>query len=424
MVAAYNPKKLADARSIRMLFFISWVTYVSTYVGRLNFSASMGEMIIAGNFTKSELGLVGAVFFFAYGIGQFISGILGDKVAPKQLVFIGVSTSSILNLAMGVSSSYEAMIVLWSLNGLMQSLTWSPIARLISDRLPRKECFKAFVNLSTTVPAGTLLTYFMCSMLIEYSNWRMVFILAAILMFPVAVIWYVVISKLEYKAESDGFAEEDDFQSAVGRNTLVHKTSFHTVFLASGLLMISIGAMLHGILKDGIMTWLPTYLAEGFNTSSSLAIRLTMVLPIINLAGVYISNYFNRKIFMNELVTAAFLFVVTVLALLMLIIYGQDNLLISLIMLGIVTSAMLGVNSMLVSLVPLYFSESRRVSTISGMLNSTTYLGSAISSYGVGAIAQQFGWGITRSSWCIMATVGAVICMISSNKWRNFTKQS
>lgn len=424
MVAAYNPRKLADAKSIRMLFFISWVTYVSTYVGRLNFSASMGEMIIAGNFTKSELGLVGAVFFFAYGIGQFISGILGDKVSPKQLVFIGVSTSSILNLAMGVSSSYEAMIVLWSLNGLMQSLTWSPLARLISDRLPRKERFKAFVNLSTTVPAGTLLTYFMCSMLIEYSNWRMVFILAAILMFPVAVIWYVAISKLEYKAESEGFTEEDALQSAAGRNTPVHNTSFHTVCLASGLLMISIGAMLHGILKDGIMTWLPTYLAEGFNTSSSLAIRLTMVLPVINLAGVYISNYFNRKIFMNELVTAAFLFVITVLALLILIIYGQDNLLISLIMLGIVTSAMLGVNSMLISLVPLYFSESRRVSTISGMLNSTTYLGSAISSYGVGAIAQQFGWGVTRSSWCILATVGAVICMISSNKWRNFTKQS
>ncbi|MNB71276.1 Phosphoglycerate transporter protein [compost metagenome] len=423
MRAAYERNKLADAGSIRTVFFICWITYTSTYIGRLNFNASMGEMMTSDHFSKSQLGLVAAAFFFAYGIGQFISGILGDRVSPKLLVFLGLSSSSALNLAMGISSTYEMMVILWSLNGLAQSLTWSPMAKLIADRLPKKESFRALAVLTTTVPAGTLITYLMCSLLIDYSGWRMVFDMAAFLMLPVAVVWYIVISKLEHKADSGGFTEQSPALAATGTPSPPHHTPLYTLFAVSGLLFIGMGAMLHGILKDGIMTWMPTYLAEGYHTGSSLAIRLTMILPVINLAGVYLSGVINRKIFQNELVTAAALFALTVLALLVLIGYGKNSLPLALLMLGIVTSAMLGVNAMLVSFVPVYFRESGRVSTVSGLLNSATYVGSALSSYGIGAVAEQLGWGFTRLSWCVLALGGAVICVIASGRWRAFTRK-
>ncbi|MFD1174953.1 hypothetical protein ACFQ3W_01350 [Paenibacillus puldeungensis] len=134
------------------------------------------------------------------------------------------------------------------------------------------------------------------------------------------------------------------------------------------------------------------------------------------------SSFLNKHVFKNELVTAAFFFGVTVLAILTLIYFGHASIVLSLIVLGVITSAMLGVNTMLISLIPHYFNKTGKVSTVSGMLNSTTYIGSAASSYGIGAVAQHFGWGFTRISWGVLAFLGAGICLFASRKWQQFSK--
>lgn len=417
-----NIKKLADDKSIRLFFVICWITYFSTYIGRLNFSASMEAMIVKESFTKSQLGLVAAAFFFAYGIGQFISGILGDKINPKILVFMGVAGSAAINLMMGMCTAYRIMVLLWFVNGLMQSLTWSPISRIVTDRLPEKKCSRVFVNLSTTVPVGTLLTYFICSLAIKYLNWRMSFYFAAFFMLFIAIIWYVFITKLEHKADTYGISENINSNSGVGTEGPSTAIPIRRIIMVSGLIFIAVAAMLHGVLKDGIMSWVPTYLAESFKTSSAFSLQLTMLLPIINLFGVYFSNYLNNRFFRNELVTAACFFIITVLALLILVNYGNKNIYLSVAMLGIITSSMLGVNTMLVSLIPLYFRRYGKVSTVCGLLNSSTYLGSAISSFGIGAMAEKFGWAITRVSWFILALVGVIVCMLVYKRWSKFIK--
>jgi len=417
-----NIKKLADYKSIRLLFIICWITYFSTYFGRLNFLASMGNMIVKESFTKSQLGLVAATFFFAYGIGQFISGILGDKINPKMLVFTGVAGSAAINFMMGISTSYRIMTLLWFVNGLMQSLTWSPISRLVTDRLTGKKCFKFFVDLSTTVPIGTLLTYYICSLAIKYFSWRMSFYFAGVFMMLIAFIWYVFITRLEHKADIYGIIENINLNKLEDNITSSAAIPIRKIIMVSGLVFIAIAAILHGALKDGIMSWVPTYLVESFKTSSAFSLHLTMLLPIINLFGVYFSNHLNKKYFNNELVTAACFFLITVLALLALVNFGNKNIYVSVAMLGIITSSMLGVNTMLVSLVPLYFKQFGKVSTVFGLLNSSTYLGSAISSYGIGAMAQEFGWAITRISWFILALLGVVVCIIGCKRWSKFTR--
>ena len=92
----------------------------------------MSDMIENGGFPKAELGLVPAAFFCSYGFGQFFSGLLGDRVSPKLLVFTGVLGSSLLNLAFPFCSSVPLMAAIWFVNGLAQSLVWAPMARLIA----------------------------------------------------------------------------------------------------------------------------------------------------------------------------------------------------------------------------------------------------------------------------------------------------
>ncbi|MBQ8815546.1 MAG: hypothetical protein IJZ85_13735 [Lachnospiraceae bacterium] len=52
-----------------------------------------------------------------------------------------------------------------------------------------------------------------------------------------------------------------------------------------------------------------------------------------------------------------------------------------------------------------------------GALNSCTYVGSAISTYGIALISESAGWKVTAFIWFIIAVLGTVLCAASSRLW-------
>ena len=70
--------KLVDQKKGRMLFILCWLVYFSSYIGRLNYSSVMSSIVEENILTFSQAGMISMVYFFAYGIGQFCNGILGD----------------------------------------------------------------------------------------------------------------------------------------------------------------------------------------------------------------------------------------------------------------------------------------------------------------------------------------------------------
>ena len=55
------------------------------------------------------------------------------------------------------------------------------------------------------------------------------------------------------------------------------------------------------------------------------------------------------------------------------------------------------------------------MSVLSGMLNFTTYVGSAISTFGFAVYSEKAGWGGTVSLWAIIAALGVVMCVACSS---------
>lgn len=56
--------------------------------------------------------------------------------------------------------------------------------------------------------------------------------------------------------------------------------------IQSGFLLLMIALFVQGALKDGVTTWVPTYISETYGLSSIVAIMGTMVIPVFNLLGV------------------------------------------------------------------------------------------------------------------------------------------
>ena len=170
---ATYPAKITGLRRQHLFFALCWTAYFSTYIGRLNFTASLAAISAAAGFSQSELGLVSSGFFVGYGIFQLVWGFAGDRLDPVRMVFSGVLCSGLLNLAMACASSPGLMAVIWTLNGAAQSAVWSPLLRLTVERLPGVEAMRASVRYSTTVPFGTLVAYglaALCSATVSYTH--------------------------------------------------------------------------------------------------------------------------------------------------------------------------------------------------------------------------------------------------------------
>ena len=140
-------KKLYTHHSIYLLFAVCWLSYFSAYLGRLNFTACIAAI-------KLELGRVSSAFFVCYGGAQLFSGLLADRLRPRLLVAVGLLGGAAVNVGMAVSSTAGQMAVLWAVNGLLQSLVWTPMIKSVADLTQDAQCARTCLNLSTTTPAG------------------------------------------------------------------------------------------------------------------------------------------------------------------------------------------------------------------------------------------------------------------------------
>jgi OPA family glycerol-3-phosphate transporter-like MFS transporter len=420
-------KKLQSQIVVRYFVVICWIAYFSTYLGRLNYVAAMNEMVRIGFLTKPEAGMIGTGFFFCYGIGQLFSGFLGDRVPSRWMCFVGIAGSAMINLAMAFTEGSSGMLLLWCINGFAQALTWAPIIKILSERLSTEQCKKASVTMTTTVAVGTISAYTLAALMIGVADWRGVFATSSLILGGVSLLWLFAIGRIEKIADTSD--NEDEVTAGVNATLRENDTNvvngavpvtgnIWTLLLAMGVFPVMLCIVLQGILKDGVMTWVPTYISEIYQLGSVTSILASIMLPITNLGGVYAAYYLNSRYFKNEVKTSGVCFAITAGAILTLVLFGGNHVIIAVVALSITTSGMMGVNTMLISLLPLYFAKHNKVSTVTGILNSCAYAGSAVSSFGIGLIAQYFDWEVTIIIWFILALIGAAICLAVRYQWQ------
>ena len=405
----------------KLLFWLCWIAYFSTYIGRLNYSASLTGIILSEGFSKGQAGMIGTAFFFAYGAGQFVSGFLGDRLAPKKMVFTGLMVSGLCNLAMAGAKSSGLMTAVWCVNGLFQAFIWSPMIRLMYEYYKTETRMKACVSLNSSVPIGTMAAYGLTALVIWLSGWRTMFVLAGAALIGTSLFWITGMKRVErYAAESGKMEEMPSGETGGSAKAAVN---WKSLLIQSGFLFLMMALFVQGALKDGVTTWVPTYISETYGLSAILAITSTMVIPVFNLLGVYLASFANLHWFRNEVRTAGAFFVVSAAAILVLRLSSGRSMAVSFLMLALATTAMMAVNTMLIAVLPSYFGVIGRASSVSGLLNSSVYAGGAVSTYGIGALSVALGWNATIVIWFLMAAVSAVICFLTVRKWIAYRKE-
>ena len=397
-----------------LLIFLGWLVYSTSYLGKVNYSANITQIIDFYGVTKAQAGIVPTFFFFAYGIGQVVNGLFCKKYNIKWIIFASLMISAIINLTIGFSTNFAIIKWLWMVNGFVLSILWPTLIRLLSESLPQKDLGTSSVVMGTTVATGTLIIYGLSSIFVAFNKFKLSFFTAGFAVMAVSIIWIFVYNHAVMKAKSErkeeAIVKESKADTPLKEN---QKMSERKIFFAT-IVVLCFCAIGVNLIKDGLTTWVPSILKEEFNMTDSISILLTLFLPILAVFGNAYALKVHKKIpdYVNHCTV-----IFAIIAVFVGIIIGSLKfewvifMLIGLIAANFLASSL---NSLITSIFPLFMRGKVNSGLFAGILNGFCYMGSTISSYGLGTIADNFGW--TYVFWTLIG-----FCVLTFIAWGGYS---
>lgn len=410
-----------SGKSAWALMMLCAVVYCLAYVGRLSYSANIVMIRDFFLIDKGTAGIVGTCLFISYGVGQVVNGLLCKRYNPKYAIAIGLAVSSLMNLAVGLtpSNSFYLVCVFWFFNGAGQSILFSSLIRLLNTSLAKKYVRTAVLALSIPGCIGTFIVYGLSAMFSALNiSFQTVFYTSAAMLLAAAIVWFLIVNKLkekclEERAELDG--EEPIVEEKSQKKKSVIPKGFFLLFSVFALF-----AIVNNFTKEGAITWMPTILKEKYALDESLSTFLTLFLPLFGVFGAIIAQRIHKKIGNYVWVCGILYGSATLFIGLVVILLDMPYWFITLSCFILVAVCMSGVNNLLTCIFPMTYSRTMNAGLLAGLIDAFCYVGSAITTYGLGAISDSFGsWDVVIYVLLGACALMMVICVIFNIARRN-----
>lgn len=412
--------------SSKWMFALCFLVYSAVYIARGNFAYARSTMVAEGVIDVGLAGIMSAVYFGCYALGQLINGAAADKKPPFLLVGVGLFIITLTNASMMLELPAALRIAVWAVNGLGQSMLWCPVFYIISNVLHEKVRFVAVTVIILATPLGKASCAWLSGWAVGSGRWQNVFLMASSVIFAVLILWIagiltfrknlVVPQKIKRTSET---CEEKTVKllPLLGR---------------SGVLLMLPAMLVYGLFFNGVVELIPTILSKEYEMTAAAAAWLDSLIPILGSVGVLAANAVYIKLFKkNEIKSALAVMSASIVPMLVMLaltlgkgqgyVFGKftDSILFVVIY-GLVYIFQLSFGHFCVSLVPMRFSKFAFAATVSGVANAVGYGGSAIASYVMSYTVDRLPLWQTVVIWLACLAAASVALSLSLVKWNKF----
>ena len=396
---------IADKKKQNLLVALCCIAYFSSYMTRLNFAASILAIVEDLGVAKTALGMAVTGLSITYGVGQLLSGVMGDRIRPDRLMVAGLICSGVCNLMIPLLRSAGLMTLVWCVNGFAQAMLWPPMTRILAANLTPEKYKKACVAVSNSASVATILIYLIIPVILSVSSWRLVFVLSGLIALSVAVVWATQYGRVAQPVPVRQLRAQQ-------RGGMKQALSY---MVRMGALPILLIILLQGIMRDGVTTWMPSYIDEVYHLGASVSILSSAVLPVISILSVSASSWIHSRAG-DEFRGAVTIWIIALACVLPLMFFYSSQAVLSVLLMSVLTGCRHGVNLMFISIYPSRFSDTPYMATIAGIVNAFTYVGASISNYGFAALSENYGWGVTIVFWAAVVLAGLLLSVYCARK--------
>jgi sugar phosphate permease len=381
-----------DARGLagqrRRALALSWVAYATYYLGRKGFSAIKKPMQSELGLGSGSLGAIDTAFLSAYALGQFVSGVAGDRLGSRRLVGYGMLGSAAACAAFGFSGGFLAFAVCFFLNGLAQSTGWPGTTRVVAEWTPPAKRGRVMGVWSTCYQVGGLVATWLAGFLAMRFGWRSALFVPAGLLCVVGGLVLAALPSAPVALVADAGGELGPARSSVN----VVRAAQRRVLASRTLWLLGTSYFFIKLIRYALLFWLPFYLATAQGYSTEKAANVSLAFDAGGMLGVIgigrLADDFRRgKALLSALSVALLVPALGVYAL-----FDRQGTLGNVLALAVLGALLFGPDSLLSGAAAQDAGGADAAATATGFVNGIGSFGAVLQGLIVPTIAERYGW--------------------------------
>ena len=377
-----------NGRQAAVIFWVLYLAYTSTYIVRLNLSVAKPALEQLGKVDTAQLALLGSVFSLVYAVGRLLNGTLGDWIRPGIMVCTGLLLAAAGNISMGLLPPWWALAVSWGVNAFGQSMLWGPILGMIPAIYEEQEAKRRATIMGTSIAMGNVAGILAASFLVNEFGAVYAFLVPGVFALVLAAAVAVTAGQI--------------------RVAVAGKVSPVRQLLRKQIQVMLLPAMIQGVMKDNVSLFMVDYFVKHFRVDPTTNPLYILFIPVSGLAGRMLYPVLYRKLRNNEYAAAAIGFAFCALCALPLGMNLCGASVATLCLCGIYAFVSI-INTSFLAIYPLRYADEGTVSSVSGIMDFTTYLGHGISSAIYGAVILGLGYQAMYLSWAMLSALGVAL---------------
>lgn len=402
-----------DKKKSRIFFVFLWILYAVVYMTKNSFNGALASIVEEGILTKSQTGLITAMFYLAYTPLQIVGGFVSDKFSPERLIKIGLVGAAISNTIIFFNQNYYVMLFSWMFNGMVQFGIWPSIFKIISSQLVRSDRAKMVFYITFCAPIGLILTYFTAAIM---PHWKYNFALSSICMVVFAVLMHIFEIKMNPFLKWDKMEQED-------KNTECEHIQVPTMklFAKSGFFFMMIGLCIATIaIQSRASTATVMFLENYENVSASVSNLLNIFMLVSGIVGTLVAGKIVKKM-KNEIAGMAIVFL-CMLPFFALCFFAGKVPVPMLIVFHCAIACLESVTNLVRNYYNLNFVKYGKSGLAAGVLNAGLSFSFMMAAWVMMRVVDNYGWLVMVAAWCALVVAGIIITAIGIPMLKKFKK--
>ncbi len=382
-----------------MTFGITWLAYATYYLGRKGFSVSKARISKELAIDETALASIDTGYLAAYALGQFVSGLVGDRVGARRLVAAGMLVAAATCAAFGAGNTAAVLLIAFTLNGLAQSTGWPGTTKAMAE-WTRPETRGATMGLwCTCYQVGGIVATWFCTWLLAHHGYRSAFFVPALGIALVGLLVALVLRKGPYNVATESGLSPRSF---LGENL--------SRAVRNGTLW-SYGAAYFFIklIRYSLLFWLPYYLHTAVGLGEGEAGYLSTSFEIGGVVGAVSIGLISDKIrHWSRSAVAATSLVGLAAALLLYGFLAPSSWLVQFVIMALIGALLFGPDSLVSAAAAQDAGGPTAAATATGFVNGVGSVGALFQGYVTVGIRKAFGWSAVFYVFVGFALLSAV----------------
>lgn len=305
--------------NLRKFNYHKWMVLVAAtlgyglfYVCRLSFSVLKSKILEvtdangAQYLTESEVGIIGSALFFSYAAGKFVNGFLADRVNVRWFMGGGLLIAALVNAFLGFKVPFWAFILLWGVNGWVQSVGAPSCVIALKAWFPSHQLGTVYGFWSSSHNIGTSISALLTAFVATHLGWQYGFFNAAFLGAVGVALIFIFLRPTpksvfpQWRSEAERGSGKDDGKAEVIIDQKEVSNKQRQVLKMPIIWVLALSSAFMYISRYALDSWGIFYLEQAKGYTNMEAAFIYSIAPGLGVVGTIFSGFISDLLFKGK----------------------------------------------------------------------------------------------------------------------------